>query len=719
MKTKISSRVIFFLITVLAFICYSGQSYGQPKSVKDVCSDFSNALTGSSFSILQTDPGTCRCYVDVTYHWPVTSPPAKFYYPYGIDVSAFDAIDPTHPDVINVVTNVEKLSGFGTWSSCIPTGPNPAALSPANPTHYYGWRTTTACSPTANTACAIPWASTLKFRVYLNFQNTTKITLTMRELTWACVDNSLVPDNWSMCSITQDFSKPIDTIRLVADCYQVCAGTPYTTIHLIPTQTQSNCVQWDWYACKMMTGGTCPSINPFSSQWVFKQHGGNELYTGNLDDSYCYVVKLTNYCCTYVTPPIQVILCPDPSSIGGITVAPLAPVSNLQWIADSNAYYACGSWKTGTVHKTFTVPDLGYCYYTVEWSIDSTGCGTSFQPVVPPTNPKNIWDLTLSNTRFSCPLTQCYKCYIIRAVIKYNCCSGNGIITQQSLTKTAKIIINSPTKVGYITSQRWDMCGPGCPWPPPPSQAPSPKYPILCYNRATILDYIGDCYHVDRWDSLSKTGWVPITGAGNEYEWWTNKLKKISCYRITVHNGVCPSVTSPVIKVRVKPLLIATIAGCSMLCPGHTCLLTASTSYSPPGYYVKYTWYKNGAPIAPPQHLKTLTVSAPGNYAVQVLDLTCQTDTMSNTITICKPAIVFTGRPCFCHGTSFTISAGPNDCYQSNCTTSFKYSWTGPGSFTSTQAQISNNVPGVYTVTMDCNPSQCILTASITITECP
>ncbi len=709
MKKNIFFAVIFRILSVLTIFLFSGQSYSQQDSKLDICTEF---LANSTISGLQFDPATCKCYVDIKYNWPYIPTGANPYdLPYGIDVAAYDLLN---PDAIGLNTNVVKINSFNTWTTCTPAANNPDAFSPYVPHYFYGWRTSGTTSTLAN---AIPSTSTLKLRVYLNFQSATQIKVWFRVLNWRCKDPAFAsnPENWYTCGIDKIISKPLLPLQLSVDCPQVCSpSNPYTILHLIPSQAQTNCNQWDWYRYKLPAGGSCPSTNPWSASWGSPiQHCGNELQTGIMDASYCYAVKLTRNCFTYVTPSLQVTVCPDPSLVGGITLSPVMPPGpgNLKWIADSAAYYACGSWLSGSSPKTFTAPDMGFCATTVKWYIDSTGTWLG------PLNTTNqyILNATALNIRFSCPLTKCYKIYNVKAEIIYNCCV-NGVNTQQVVPRTVKIVINSPTKPGVITSERWNMCGPSC-----PGGTPTIYKPVLCYDRGTILHYIGTCYKIDRWDSTSVTGWVQIQGAGNQSDWWTNKLRRTTEFTVTMHNGVCPSATTLPIKVRVKPKLKVTIAGCKMIYPGQNPILTATTSYNPPGYYVEYYWYKDGILMVPqpPPPRNHLHVTTPGNYAVQVKDPVCGTDTLSNTITVCKPDISFAGRPCFCDSQTFTITAVPDACFLNNCP-NITYSWTGPV-FSSTSATITNGTTGVYTVTVNCGDPNCpcTLSKSITITNCP
>jgi hypothetical protein len=703
MKKNIFFTVIFRIIYVLAIFLTSGQSYGQQKSAKDMCTDF---LANSSITVLQFDSVTCRCYVDITYNWPwVPTGANPDNFPYGIDIAAFDV---NKKDVIVEITNVVKISGFDTWSTCSPAGNNPEAFSSIGTYHFYGWRTS---GKKANPDNAIPSTSTLKFRVYLNFTDTKEpITMWFRVLNWKCKDaaNPSDPEQWWACKIDAVVAKPLlKKLSLTVDCQQVCNPShPYTELHLVPAQTQSPCNQWDWYRHILKPGESCPSTNPWSPDWGNPiMNGGNSLMTGIMDTTCCYAVRLTQNCFTSVTKALQVTVCPDPSTIGGIVVSPVTPYSNLELKEDSAAYYACGSWNSSS--KTFTAPGMGFCNATVKWYIDSTGTWQSLLST------SNQYVVNASAIRFSCPLNRCYKVYLVKAEITYDCCV-DGVTTQQVATSTARIVINSPTKAGYITSERWDMCGSPCPLPPP-----SGRDPVLCYDRGTILHYNGKCYRVDRWDSSSSTGWVQIQGAGNQSEWWTNKLRRTTNFRVTVHNGVCPSDTSPPIIVRVKPKLIAKIEGCTMLCQGQPCKLKSSTSYTEPGYKLKYYWYKDGTlltPLSPSPDI--LLVKTPGNYTLQVKDPVCGTDTLSNTVTICEPGISFIGRPCFCDSETFTIIAVPNACYTNNCS-NITYKWTGPGGFTSTDATIKNGVTGIYKVTVNCGSMLCPITGSINITNCP
>ncbi len=723
MKKKIYFSRIFQIISALVILASAGQSYGQKKSplspLGGPCDGF--VRPNSHFSTMQYDAATCRCFVIITFHDNFTILPQSQYddYPYGIDVAAFDV---HNNDVINTNTNVEQISGFSNWQSYSPAGINPKAFPvSAGGYHYYGWQTTYngvsqgGYVHSKDPNYIIPSSATLKFKVFLNFQNASSIKVQLRELDFHCRLNN-DEDNWYSCWMDTTFTKPRFPLSLSADCPQVCSGQPFTKIHLIPNQNQTACHHWDWYAVKMPSSGNCPSINPFNpSDWVFQQHDGNELQTGNLDGTYCYAVVLTDNCYTYITTPIDVTYCPDPSSIGGITVSPVSPTggSNLvDLTADSNAYYACGSWLSGTTHKTFTLPDLGYCINSVSWYIDSTGT-----PIGPfNTTPKNVWDVTAMNIRFSCPLTQCYKIYTIKADITYNCCIY-GVTTPQTVPKTVRIVINSPTTVGKITSDHWNYCGTPCPVTP----LPSTTTPVICYDRGTVLNYSGPCFKVDQWDSLSSIGWVKIVGAGHDAQWYTNNLRKNTSYEITVHNGICPSKISTPIQVRVKPKLSVSIKGCKVICPSYTCTLKSQTSYTPPGYNVLYLWYQDGDPMMPAQTNPTLNVSTPGNYALQVMDPVCGKDTLSNTITVCDAEISFVGQPCFCDKGTFTITAVANACLQGNCP-SITYDWLHSDGSISHGATVTDGKVGTYTVTVKCTALPCPLcqiSKSISITNCP
>ncbi len=191
--------------------------------------------------------------------------------------------------------------------------------------------------------------------------------------------------------------------------------------------------------------------------------------------------------------------------------------------------------------------------------------------------------------------------------------------------------------------------------------------------------------------SICTGGSVSLTAsAGSSYLWsngattQTISVTQAGNYAVTVgQGGGCSAVSSPVaITVGSAPSAVITASGSTSICQGGSVTLTASSANS-------YLW-SNGATT------QSITVSAAGNYTVQVTNASGCSATSSATnvsVTTGSAATVTpSGALAFCQGGSVTLSAN----------SASNYLWSNGA----TTQSISVSANGTYSVTIN-NGSGC------------
>jgi len=657
---------------------------------------------------------TQGCYVDVVYSdaWTVTADPGDI----------VNAGDLPHGVYAKVVTGAQSVSATGLTGNWFTV--SPAATPHNTPPNVVYWNKQpgTYYPPLGN---GIPSGQQLGFRLHLTGMTGGTIKLELRELlgpSWPDVPDG--PGAWSG-GVILTFSKPqreyaisLDNCTAVPgnpNCYQVKAGFwGYLRVKTTAGDNPPPGSVVRWYkrgatspcACEPFDMSQPLAWDPLGPRMTTVVSTDAVFPTNTLNACTCYVAVVNEGCFSYATAPVQINVCPSPEAIGalGATGTP-----TLQWV--DGAYHACTEWQ-GT---KLSFPAPGCCNYTAQWW-KSTDDGASWNVIGTTTNqPELSIAGSIGHLVFSG--TGCSKKYRFKVAISYFFCSN-----PQTATRELAIYIDKPTTPGTIVAYPWDYCGSSCPVSPYDNQ-----HPVLCDGRATHLEYQGGCGRILRWEYFDGGVWQLQTDpvANQQSGWNTNRLwadlaptHNSYVYRAVVKNGACPEQTSE-ITVHVKPKLTATIAGNTVICPGGSTILTATTSYDnepvPPGYFLTYQWRGSGVDIQNATS-KTYAVTQAGNYSVRVTDPKCGSAT-SNVLTVCVPAISISGPAAICYGCSFTLVASDNGC--APCGT---YNWTGPGGFAATGPTITTTLPpgstsGIYVVTNTCGG--CPLIARFTVRVCP
>lgn len=179
-------------------------------------------------------------------------------------------------------------------------------------------------------------------------------------------------------------------------------------------------------------------------------------------------------------------------------------------------------------------------------------------------------------------------------------------------------------------------------------------------------------------------------------------------YTLTVtnpQNSCSKSAAATVVSNTTPPSASATVNGslsCSILS------VSVSGSSNTPG--ASYAWTGPGGFIADTQNI---AVAIPGTYFLTVknpvngcIGTTSATVTSNTT----PPGVTATGGVKTCSNPSVTLHANSN-------TGGITYSWTGPGNFTSSQANPVVSVAGAYFITVTNPVNGCTSTALTTVTQ--
>ncbi|MBA2611869.1 MAG: gliding motility-associated C-terminal domain-containing protein, partial [Bacteroidetes bacterium] len=225
-----------------------------------------------------------------------------------------------------------------------------------------------------------------------------------------------------------------------------------------------------------------------------------------------------------------------------------------------------------------------------------------------------------------------------------------------------------------------------------PSLTVSPLNATICSGYATTLTAMGATNYT----------WLP---SGNTTSTTVETPTVNSTYTVTGANGVCSS--SYTVAVFVTPLpanLTATTSG-SITCSAPTVTLTGSSTTT----NVSYAW---AGPFSFTSSVQSPTVNVQGTYTFNVIDNTtgCIASVTLNVPTDSSiPSVTATTSGSItCINSSVTINA-------TTTSTNVSYSWTGPGSFTSTAQTFTSIQFGVYTVTVTDLTSTCSTTAIVSV----
>jgi hypothetical protein len=640
-------------------------------------------------SDLKTDAPGCKCYVDVTYNWNWSPGGNPSQFPYGIDAAV------KSPGLITSIVQNVPFNSWPGWTvlpTTLPAQNSASNCCPSNldtqvpffPLKTYGWKSST----------AIPAFAVLKFRIYLNFGTASQITLWLRVLNGGVnfpVNNNN-KDCWYACQLVKNIDRI--TYTIAADQSQLCPnaiGTLHSVVRFLDPAPSLDC-DIKWYRAPAPDLNNPPvTTNPLQAPWaLMPQIGGLDLQDYSLTGSSWYIARISCGCSSLYSNPVLVTVCPMPNSIGNLV---LDGTTN-------NVIHQCISWAGGLLSFT----DPGVCNYNVKWS-KSTDCGTTW--TLAATTNTNKYNFT---GPFPYSGTECNKCYMFKAEVSYTC---NGAL-QNLPEKIFTCYVDKQTQPGIITAFPWDMCGSPCSF----LTTYDNEHPVLCNPHGTVLNYSGGCGDVIKWESSTDDiNWNEITWQGTTHYFNTGIINQTTLYRVTIKNGAC-SPDYKKIKVIVKPQLTVDISGCSMLCEGQNCNLTAITSYTSNGlnYMVHYKWFLNGSPTGCPD-ASTCTANQPGNYYVIVSDNVCNKEAKSNVINICSPSVEISGPTTFCPGQQFILKAFTNSCFP--CAPGeISFNWTGPGGFTATSQSITRNVEGLYTVIAKC-PNGCFTKATKNVVRCP
>lgn len=136
--------------------------------------------------------------------------------------------------------------------------------------------------------------------------------------------------------------------------------------------------------------------------------------------------------------------------------------------------------------------------------------------------------------------------------------------------------------------------------------------------------------------------------------------------------------------------------------PPAICEANLITLYSTLGKGVSYQWYRDGTAISSTDQ-PTLIVSNGGDYSVEITDIFSSCSTTSAEVTVVEDAgtipdlPVITAPTSVCEGENLIVSVPPN--------ATLTYEWTGPNSFSSTEASftissVSTQQAGEYQLTV-------------------
>jgi large repetitive protein len=453
------------------------------------------------------------------------------------------------------------------------------------------------------------------------------------------------------------------------------------------------------------TGSVAISVAGGTSPYLFSINGGvnyqsSNTFSGLTASNYIVTVKDANNCLTTVnvnitqpSAPLSAtvtaqtnVLCYGQST-GSLTVTASGGTSPYQYSINGGSTWQSGGTFSALAAGTYTitVKDANNCTTTTSATITQPSTPLTAS-VTGQTNVLCFGQSTGSLTVTASGGTSPYQ-YSINGGTTWQSGGTFSALAAGTYTITVKDANNCTTTTSATITQ------PSAPL----SATVTAQTNVLCFGQST--------------GSLTVTasgGTSPYQYSINGGTTWqsggTFSALAAGTYTINVKDANnCTTTTSATIAQPSQVLLSATIVDAT--CGYANGSIDLSVSGGVPGY--SYSWSNSSGN----QDIFNLNA---GNYTVTVTDQNSCSATAAYTVNnIAGPVVILTGKvDVLCFGGS----TGAINVSVSGGTTPYAYSWSGPGSFTSTNANLTGLIAGTYTLTVT-DGNLCTATLIVTLNQ--